>query len=151
MKKEIIAAGVMGMVGGMLGSMLMNKPVVAQENGKEKSIRASSFLLEDKKGEVRAILGFNSNGNPILSLADENGQEVIGISATNKGLGIIRLRSKTKKYTSVGLTSTDIGGALVIRNKFGESVIELMPDKNGQGKIEIRDRKGKRRTLKPGN
>jgi hypothetical protein len=74
-----------GLVGGVVTSwFLIGIPVLAQKLLEHPQIiRAESFQVVDKNGKIRAVLGMGSNGEPSLSLADENEhvRTVVGLSA----------------------------------------------------------------------
>lgn len=53
--------------------------------------------------------------------------------------------------TQVGLGVLENGGFLSIYNKTGEEVVQLFADEYGNGYVGAFDRKGKGRTLQPGN
>ena len=71
-------------------------------------------------------VGGDKNGDGLLNVANKEGKELISAGANESG------------------------GALVIHNITGEEVVQLRTDDYGHGYIGRFDRKGKGRTLEPG-
>jgi len=79
--------------------------VRSQEAGTTKEVRARSFILEDEKGKVRAMLAVGEFG-PRLSLYDENGKVRAGLWAYKDGPGLALYDENGNERFKAGKTTT---------------------------------------------
>ena len=72
-----------GLLGGVLSHYLIPTPVFAQAQAPApREIRAQSFVLVNKQGTPLGLMGFDSNGTPVITLLDENMRTVWSTKAT---------------------------------------------------------------------
>ena len=80
---------------------------------------------------------------------NDAGKQGVQLNADEYG-GILGIYNKAGE-PQVTLGSDETGGILNIQNKTGEDVVQLYADEYGNGKVGAFNRKGKGRTLRPGN
>jgi hypothetical protein len=72
-----------GLLGGVISRYLIPTPVFAQGPAPApREIRAQSFVLVNKQGTPLGLMGFDSNGTPVITLLDENMRTVWSTKAT---------------------------------------------------------------------
>jgi hypothetical protein len=93
----------------------------AQAQGAEtaKQVRARSFILEDEKGKLRAVLAVTKDG-PGLSLSDENGiyRAVLTLLKSGPSLSLSDENGKRRAE----MTVLKEGPSLVLLNKNGKVI-----------------------------
>jgi hypothetical protein len=111
-------------------------------------VRAGRFELADQKGNTRAVLGLNPEGEPRLAMADESGQilATLGLELDYKfnksKLPTLRFLDRGGKVRSeINLTRTG-DPVIILRNERGGVIASLTgTDKNGTELI-LMDEKG---------
>ncbi|PYT26220.1 MAG: hypothetical protein DMG57_22360 [Acidobacteria bacterium] len=72
-----------GLLGGVLSRYLIPTPVFAQAQAPApREIRAQSFVLVNKQGAPLGLMGFDSDGVPVITLLDENRRTIWSSKAT---------------------------------------------------------------------
>jgi hypothetical protein len=72
-----------GLVGGLLSRYLAPTPVFAQAQAPApKEVRAQSFVLVNKQGAALGRIGFDSEGQPYITLLDEQGRTLWSTKAS---------------------------------------------------------------------
>ncbi len=107
----------------------------------EKIIRANAFILEDEKGQTRAVLSMSENG-PYLSLVDENGKIRALLSVDKDGPALFLRDDKGQRR--VGLGISEDRASLALYGGEGELGAGLRLGKDGPG-LGLFDEKGEPR------
>ena len=84
-----------------------------------------------------------------VEINNKAGEPQVGLGVGEDG-GVLGIYNKAGE-PQVTLGSDETGGILNIQNKTGEDVVQLYADEYGNGKVGAFNRKGKGRTLQPGN
>jgi hypothetical protein len=72
-----------GLLGGVLSRYLVPTLVFAQSQARTpREVRAQRFVLVNKQGTAFGLMGFDSNGTPVITLVDENGRTIWSTKAT---------------------------------------------------------------------
>jgi hypothetical protein len=117
--------------------------------GKHRFLTTQELHVQDSAGKPLISAGANTDGYGLLTVANKEGKDMIYAGANTDGDGLLKVKNKEGKdliYAGV----TESGGFLNIENITGEDVVELRTDDYGHGYIGVWDRKGKGRTLQPG-
>lgn len=153
MRSGILMVGLL-----VLTWMFMDTGHTANAQGEfkvHKEIRANKFILVDKQGMTRAVLGmgfYDQNGNlrsrlavfgPGLILHDEKGQERAVLSVENVNGPILRL-SDQKGKALITLQGSEYSTDLVLKAAKGKALAALYA---GLGtRLQLGDEKGRFRT-----
>ena len=109
-----------------------------------KVIRASKFILEDEKGELRAVLGMTDDG-PRLGLYDEAGESGVEMAVLKDGPKLAL--HDEKGQTRVELSIDDMAeSALRMYDENGKARIWLVDFRDGPG-LALCDENGPRAAL----
>jgi hypothetical protein len=116
-------------------------------------VRAGRFELADKKGNVRAVLGLDPDGEPRLALADESGQilATVGLemdyNAPKNKLPRVRFLDRTgRPRTEIGLNRMG-DPVILLKNPRGGTVFSLTgTDKTGT-ELLLMDEMGRPRII----
>ena len=66
-----------GLLGGLVSRYLAPTPVFAQTQAPApREVRAQSFVLVNKQGKPLGRIGFDADGQPFITLLDEDGRTV---------------------------------------------------------------------------
>jgi hypothetical protein len=74
-----------GLLGGLLSRYLAPTPAFAQTQAPApvpREVRAQSFILVNKEGKPLGRIGFDSNGQPFITLVDEEGRTLWSTKAS---------------------------------------------------------------------
>lgn len=73
-KLTILLALAAGMIGGLVSRYFVPTSVFAQAASSPQEIRVLRFVLVDENGAARGAFGFESNGAPLIEVADSKGR-----------------------------------------------------------------------------
>ena len=103
-----------------------------------------------KTGHGLFAAGADANGNGNIEVSSKTGVNLIKAGA-NEGGGVLVIRSTTGKEVIVAGSSVSGYGALMaLKNKTGETIVQLRADEYGNGVVGVYNRKGMGHTLEPG-
>ena len=114
-----------GLLGGIVATCLVGGGfVTAQEPAGAVPVSAKEFRLIDQQEHTRALLSFNDEGQPILTMHDE--------------FGIARVRVGISRDTGVEVRDVD-----------GKTRLVLSVDNEGLPSLVVRDRKHQTKSFHP--
>ncbi len=84
---------VAGTVGGVVGAWIASpEPAFAAAGRRTSGVETNELRLVDLDGNVRALMGLDSTGNPRLSFFDESGIIRVWTGVTPEGIAMVNLR-----------------------------------------------------------
>jgi hypothetical protein len=114
-------------------------------------VRANRFELADEKGNIRAVLGLNPDGEPRLALADESGRILVTLSLeldykyTKDKIPALRFLDRAGKVRSEINLNRAGDPVIMLRNQRGGAIASLTGlDKTGTEWM-LMDEKGRPR------
>ena len=124
----------------------------------EDFVRSKGFLVYDEKDIKRitidpyGILVQTSQapieiGNGEITIRNARNSSVVRLGANADQTGDIAILDPTNANSAVVMGYGRVGGFLEVRNKRGEQVCIMSPDRNGKGVINVFNREGRGRTL----
>jgi len=136
---RILIAAVMG--GVAIGAVAESRSSVQSQpvQGTRRVVRANAFVLEDEKGQERAVLDVDST-KARLSLGDERGEARMILGVTGNGPAIFLLDEEGNSRLTVSLQKGSPGITLLDEN--GNSRFACSLDKDGP-RMTLLDQKGK--------
>ena len=84
-------------------------PSILDTRKLEKVVQANKFELVNDKGQVRAVLGLNSEGEPRLALADASGQIQVALSLETNQRASEEKYPMLRFYDKAGRVRNEIG------------------------------------------
>ena len=118
-------------------------------------IRARRFEVLNKMGKRVVVMGGNRLGNGFLRVQN-NDPGILGhiaLAVDGNGHGTLALYANGTFPSTIQMTAmneNESGGIIEIRNKTGETVVQVHVDENGNGVVNAFNRKGDGRSLRPG-
>jgi hypothetical protein len=113
------------------------------------TVQTRKIWVTNDAGDTVVSIGANDYGDGLVYTSSAKGKELVSLSAAESDYGMVTTYQPNGKK-SVGLSGTENGGAIVVFNKTGETIVTLDADEYGNGEVGAWNRKGKGRTLKPG-
>lgn len=130
------------------------------------------LTIRNKDGNETIRAGARVNGDGLLIIGDKNGNAITHVGVESNGGGMLMLKNKDRKqifYAAAGVIGDGLlkiltkngknmiyaggvanGGIIEIDNKTGETVIQLVVNKRGNGVVGVYNRSGKGRTFRIG-
>lgn len=126
-------------------------------------VEAEQFVVKDARGQSRASLGVNEDGQPLLTMFDEEGREQIELGMTfdqgsslvfrNRGRTKLALTSSSQGHLGLNLYDSDAAVAAgiylqpdresgLVMNR-GAGGMHLSVDREGSAQLRIADTEGK--------
>lgn len=81
-----------GTVGGVVGAWIATPEPVSAAARRTSGVETNELRLVDLDGNVRALMGLDSAGNPLLSFFDESGTVRVWTGITREGVAMVNLR-----------------------------------------------------------
>ncbi|MBX3470061.1 MAG: hypothetical protein KF878_24555 [Planctomycetes bacterium] len=124
------------------GVVALGMSLVLMGQTPDRTVRGTSFVLEDASGRRRAALQ-TVNGRPHLTLFDSQGKPRIDLSASDDGRGTLGLLDGDGKVrAALGVTPTG-QGSLVFRGPSDETRAALTIGNEGAPGLVLNDQAGK--------
>jgi hypothetical protein len=114
--KQGITMMLLGLAGGVLGALLL-----FQLN--HRAIKAEQFVLVDRKGQMHAILGLTSLGEPSLGFWDQEGKNRIILGFIREGVPGLGLNDEKGNRRANLELAEDGRPGLVLMDEDGERVL----------------------------
>lgn len=108
------------------------------------------LVLRKKTGEYLLYAGEGISGNGFLSVFGKAGKPLIFAGGDRAGNGILKVEANQGKgEISLQAQMPRGGPGVLIVNKTGEEVVQLLTDKNGMGFVGAFNRQGRGSVLRP--
>jgi hypothetical protein len=119
-RKQAVIMVLLGLVAGILGGYIVTQFSF-------KAIKAQQFLLVDKKGQIHAMLGLTSLGQPSLGLWDENGKNRIMLGFIREGVPGVGLNDEYGNRRANLQLAVDGQPALILLDENGQQIWSAPP------------------------
>jgi hypothetical protein len=106
--------------------------------------------VSNKDGKDIIYFGGDTGGDGLLKVSNKDGKDLIYAGANTAGDGLLTVSNKDGgEGVQVQGMASGGGAGLVVHNKTGEAIVQLVADEYGRGFVGAFDRQGKGRTLTP--
>jgi hypothetical protein len=127
-----------------IGSMTLVLASSVRWTAGPKLVEAQGFVLKDLKGEMRAILGMQTNGDPLLTFYGKDGKANLTIGYNNNPYCTIVLLGPDKSRTTIFETGDGRGG-MAVHDREGETRTSVGLWGDNMAGMSVFDRTGAKR------
>ena len=126
----LVLAVIAGLVGGVMSSRFWGDGFVFAQKTPQR-IEAEAFLLVDRNGEYRAMLGFSSDGRPGFCLFDRDGRSRFRIETLRNGISVLSFMDEDENvHAMLNKSGLFFTGDEEVRVMLNESAL-VLSDKDG--------------------